>query len=92
MHSLNYLLARLLAKLDATARTYTASDVMSSITVHRNSPMKSTELDCNSLTKVKEASGFCLHNIHSFVRLTYPFACKRVTPHPVVFEFVSTSK
>lgn len=53
MHSLNYLLGRLLAQLDAAARTYTASDVTRGITVHRNSLMKSTELDCDNLTKVK---------------------------------------
>lgn len=30
-----------------------ASDVIEGITVHRNSPMKSTELNCDNLTKVK---------------------------------------
>ncbi|PKU32210.1 gtpase imap family member gimd1 [Limosa lapponica baueri] len=48
---LNYHLARRLAQLDAIARIYAASDVMRGITLHRNSPMKSTELDCDNLTK-----------------------------------------
>jgi len=98
MHSLNYFLCRLLAQLDATARTCTALDVLRGILVHGNSLTKSTELDCHNLTEVKTSrqikGSIWISSSQYLVLWDRPtfLLCKWVTPHPAVFESLFTSK